>query len=71
MPRVTIFLVTLINCDSNAYSHVPYKPLQDCEYKKKTLQNSPFTLKYKSQLFKFFIWVILNFTVHYQILREM
>jgi len=29
------FLVTLMNYDLNVYSHIPYKPLQDCDYKKK------------------------------------
>jgi hypothetical protein len=29
-----------MNCDLNVYNHIPYKLLQDCEYKpkKKTLQ---------------------------------
>jgi hypothetical protein len=29
----TIFLVTLTNCDLNVYNHIPYKPLQDCDYR--------------------------------------
>jgi hypothetical protein len=29
------FFLTLINYDSNVYSHIPYKPLQDCDYKQK------------------------------------
>ncbi len=37
--------VTLTNCDLNVYSHIPYNPLQDCDYKKKKLQNSLFMLK--------------------------
>jgi hypothetical protein len=24
-----------MNCDLNVYNHIPYKPLQDCEYKQK------------------------------------
>jgi hypothetical protein len=34
------FLVTLINCDLNIYSHIPYKPLQDCGY----MQKSPYRI---------------------------
>jgi hypothetical protein len=35
-----------MNCDLNVYSHIPYKLLQDCDYrKKKTLQNSSFMLE--------------------------
>ncbi len=26
------FFVTLTNCDLNAYNHIPYKHLQDCDY---------------------------------------
>jgi len=41
MPSVTTFFVTLTSCDLNVYSHIPYKPLQDCDYRqKKILQNS-------------------------------
>jgi hypothetical protein len=59
MPLVIIlFCVTLTNCDSDVYSHFPYKPLQDCDYRqKKILQNS--------QLFNFFTWLILNTIMHY------
>jgi hypothetical protein len=33
-PLVTTFIfVTLMNCDLNMYSHIPYKFLQDCDYK--------------------------------------
>jgi hypothetical protein len=36
MPMLnTFFLLTLINYDSNVYNHIPYKPLQDCDYKQK------------------------------------
>jgi hypothetical protein len=35
-----------MNCDLNMYSHIPYKPLQDCGYiQKKTLQNNSFMLE--------------------------
>jgi hypothetical protein len=30
-----LFLVTLTNCDLNVYSHIPYKPLQGCDYRQK------------------------------------
>jgi hypothetical protein len=33
MPLVTTFFVTLTNCDLNMYNHIPYKPLQVCDYK--------------------------------------
>jgi hypothetical protein len=40
------FFVTLTNFDLNMYSHIPHKPLQDCDYMlKKTLQNNPFMLE--------------------------
>jgi len=35
MPLVTTFLMTLTNCDLNMYSHIAYKPLQDCDYRQK------------------------------------
>ncbi len=37
MPMVAVFFffLTLMNYDSNVYSHIPYKLLQDCDYKKK------------------------------------
>jgi len=35
MPLVTAFFVTLRNCDLNVYDHIPYKLLQDCDYKQK------------------------------------
>jgi hypothetical protein len=40
----------LMNCDLNMYSHIPYKSLQDCDFKppqkkKKNLQNSLVMLK--------------------------
>jgi len=35
-----------MNCGLNMYSHILYKPLQDCDYKKKkTLQNNSFMLE--------------------------
>jgi hypothetical protein len=37
-----------MNCDLNMYNHIPYKPLQDCEYtqkKKKPYKNNSFMLK--------------------------
>jgi len=36
MPLVSfLFLVTLMNCDLNVYSHILYKPLQNCDYRPK------------------------------------
>jgi hypothetical protein len=35
MPLVTTFFMTLMNCDLSMYNHIPYKPLQDCDYKEK------------------------------------
>jgi hypothetical protein len=32
---VTTFFMTLMNCDLNIYSHIPYKPLQDGDYRQK------------------------------------
>jgi hypothetical protein len=29
------FIVTLMNCDSSMYSHIPYKPSQYCDYRQK------------------------------------
>jgi hypothetical protein len=66
MPLVTISFVTLMNCDLNMYSHIPYKPLQDCDYKqKKTLQNNSYARIKVPILFKFLTWVILSFIIHY------
>jgi len=43
---MTTFFLALMNYDLNVCSHVPYKPLQDCNYRqKKTLQNNCFMLK--------------------------
>jgi hypothetical protein len=39
MPLVATFFLTLTNCDLNLYNHIPYKPLQDCDYRLKILQN--------------------------------
>jgi hypothetical protein len=39
--KATTFFVTLMNCDLNMYSHIPYKPLENCDYRpKKNLQNN-------------------------------
>jgi hypothetical protein len=35
MPLVTTFFVALTNYDLNVYNHIPYKLLQDCDYKQK------------------------------------
>ncbi len=32
---VTTFFVTLMNCDLNVYSHIPYKPVKDCHHMQK------------------------------------
>jgi len=47
MALVTIFFVTLPNGDLNVYSYIPYKPLQDSDYrqKNKILQNNILMLK--------------------------
>jgi hypothetical protein len=38
--------VTLMNCDLNMYSHIPYKPLQDCgDYWQKYLTNNHLMLE--------------------------
>jgi hypothetical protein len=34
------FFVTLTNCNLNVYSHILYKPLQDCDYRPKKLQHN-------------------------------
>jgi len=35
-----------MNCELNVYSHIPYKPFPDCDYRKeKTLQNSSIMLE--------------------------
>jgi hypothetical protein len=34
-----------MNCDLNMYSHIPYKTLQDYDYKQLFVQNSSFMLK--------------------------
>ncbi len=45
---MTIFVVTLMNFDLNMYSHIPYKPLQDCDYmQKKNLTKQPFYVRIK------------------------
>ncbi len=37
-----LFLVMLMNCDLIVYSHILYKPLQDCDYRpKKIIKNKP------------------------------
>jgi hypothetical protein len=35
----SVFFFTLTNCDLNMYNHIPYKPLEDYDYRFKTLQN--------------------------------
>jgi hypothetical protein len=47
MPLVIIFylFLTMINCDLNMYSHISYKPLQDCDCRQKNLQNNPSMLE--------------------------
>jgi hypothetical protein len=47
MPLVVIFcfFLTMMNCDLNMYSQISYKPLQDCDYKQKNLQNNPSILE--------------------------
>ncbi len=47
MPLVTTFFVTLMNCDLNVYSHIPYKPLQDRDYGQKNLTKQIFYVKIK------------------------
>jgi hypothetical protein len=47
MPLVTTFYVTLMNCDLNACNHIPYKCLQDCDYRKKKITNQPFHARIK------------------------
>ncbi len=44
-PLVTTFFETPANYDLNVYSHILYKPLQDCDYKPKNLQQNLFMLK--------------------------
>jgi hypothetical protein len=39
MPLVTIFFGHTNELWFKMYSHIPYKPLQDCDYRQKTLQN--------------------------------
>jgi hypothetical protein len=47
MPLVIIFFVTLMNSDLNMYNHLPYKPLQDRDYRPKNnnLQNRSFMVE--------------------------
>jgi hypothetical protein len=41
-------VVTLMNCDLNVYSHIPYKPLQDCDYRgKENFTKQPFYVRIK------------------------
>jgi hypothetical protein len=47
MPFVITFFVTLINCDLNMYSHIPYKPLQNYDYMQKNLIKEPFYVRIK------------------------
>jgi hypothetical protein len=41
------FFVTLMNCDLNVYRHIPYKPLQDCDYKQKKFIKQHFYARIK------------------------
>jgi hypothetical protein len=51
MLLVTTFFVTLMNCDLNVYNHIPYKSLQDCDYRQKTKKTKTKTKKlYKIDL---------------------
>ncbi len=46
-PLVTTFVVILTNCDLNMYSQIPYKPLQDCDYRSKNFTKQPFYARIK------------------------
>jgi hypothetical protein len=43
----TFFFVTLMNCDLNVYSHIPCKPLQDCDYRQNNLTEQWFHARIK------------------------
>jgi hypothetical protein len=50
-----------MNYDSNVYSHIPYKPLQDCDYKQKkvstkVVRNKIVRSKSNLKMKQFFIW---------------
>ncbi len=65
-PLMTTPFVTLTNCDLNMYSHIPYKLLQDCDYRGKKVAKQPFMLESRCQLFKFPTWLILSSTAYDQ-----
>ncbi len=47
--------MTITNCDLNTYSHIPYKPLQDSDYKqKKPLQKQLFYARIKRSIVEIF-----------------
>ncbi len=63
---MTTSLLTLTNCDLKVYSHIPFKPLQDYDYRsKKPYKTTFFMLEWRCPLSKFPMWVILNFIMHY------
>jgi hypothetical protein len=65
---MTTFFVTIMNCDLNVYNHIPYKPLQGCDYKKKkNLQNNLLKLKWKCQLINF-SYVVYS-SLYYELLN--
>jgi len=51
---VTTFLVTLTIYDLNVYSHIPYKPLQDCDYMQKKFTKEPFYARIKVPIVSIF-----------------
>jgi hypothetical protein len=65
---MTTFFVTIMNCDLNVYNHIPYKPLQGCDYKQKNnLQNNLLKLKWKCQLINF-SYVVYS-SLYYELLN--
>jgi hypothetical protein len=41
------FFVTLMNFDLNVYTHIPYKPSPDCDYRQKKITKQPFYVRIK------------------------
>jgi hypothetical protein len=41
------FFLTLTNCDLSVYSYIPYKPLQDCDYRQRKNTKEPFYARRK------------------------
>jgi len=68
---VTTFFVTLTNCDLNMYNHIPYKPLQDCDYSQKHLTKQPFYARIKVPIVWIFTWIVLSSTMHYKNWRRL